>query len=143
VALEAERAYQAVQDRLTGDATLAGMAVGGFHRDLARPDTARPHVVIGSPVATDAQLFNAQRHWQDCLILVKACGTAGQRGTLLQMADRIDFLLQEHTATVDGVYVVRFRRESAPPIEPELAPGGVVYDQRAQVYRTEAAPVPA
>lgn len=139
--LESERAYQAVQNRLTGDATLVALLSGGFHRDLARSDTTRPFVVIGSPIATDAQTFNGSRHWQDCLILTKACGTAAQRATLLQIADRIDVLLQDHGTTLDGVGVVKLRRENAPPLEPEVGPGGVVFVQLAQVYRTEAYPL--
>jgi hypothetical protein len=146
VAVESERAFTAVWNALRGDATLTALlpaGANGVHRQVAPVGTARPFLVLDVLSAVDApQAIGGARLWQDTLLLTKACGAGlGAWLVLRQIQDRIDALLQGLTVTVDGVLCVKFRRESAPPLEPENV-GGVLFVQTAQVWRTEAEPAP-
>lgn len=146
MAVESERVFTAAWNLLRADATLTALlpaGPNGVHRQLAPLGTARPFLVLDILSAIDfPQAIGGARYWQDTLLLTKACGQGtNQWATLRTIQDRIDALLQNYTTTVDGVYCVRFRREAAPPLEPETV-GGVIYIQTAQTWRTEAEPDP-
>ena len=145
MSVESERAFSAVWTRLRTDTTLTALlpaGAGGFHRGLAPTSSATPYVVVEVLSAIDyPNAVGGARVWQDTLVQTRACGQGlASWSTLVAIQDRIDALLQGYTTTVDGVYIVQFRRESAPPIPPENL-NGVIFTQTAQVWRSEAEPV--
>lgn len=146
MAVESERVMTAAMALLRADATLTALlpaGANGVHRQIAPTSSARPYLVVDILSAVDRQeAIGGARLWQDTLVMTKACGEGAQSWLgLRNIQDRIDTLMNGYSTTVDNVYVVTFRRESAPPLPPENV-GGVIFTQTAQVWRTEAEPAP-
>lgn len=137
--IESERVLAAAAQRLQGDATLIGLlpaGARGIHESVAPHGTATPFVVLDVPSAVDLNTLGGARIWQNTLVSATVRGK-GLTSTIRPIADRVDALLQGYTALVDGVQVVKLRRERGFRLPPEVE-DGVRFPAIYQEYRTEA-----
>lgn len=136
--IASERVLKAAYARLAADATLTTLLGAGnrLHESLAPLNTATPFVVLDVPSAVDLTTANGARVWQDTLLSATVRGK-GLTSTIVPIADRVDELLQGYAVTVDGVVVVKLRRERGFRLPPELE-NGVRFPAIYQEYRTEA-----
>lgn len=136
--LASERALKAVYARLAADATLAALLGTGnrIHEAVAPPGTATPFVVLDVPAATDLTAIGGARIWEDTLVSATVRGR-GLTSSIVPIADRIDALLQDYDAVVDGVDVPRLTRTRGVRLPPEVE-DGVRYPAIYQEYRTTA-----
>ena len=138
--IESERVLAAVADRLKTDATLAGLLPAGergVHEAVAPHGTAAPFVVVDVASAVDRNTLSGTRVWQDALVTATVRGK-GLTKTILPVADRIDALLQGYGVSLDGVLVVKLRRERGFRLPVEVGSDGTRYPAIYQEYRTEA-----
>lgn len=141
--LESERVFDAVWNRLRGDATLVALlpaGPNGIIREYAPPATALPYVLVSVAAVVDALTeIGGARLWADVLVLTKVIGRgANSHSTVRAIGDRIDLLLQNHQVIVGGVEVVMLRREALIPQPPDVDPAGVVYPMLNVTWRSEA-----
>jgi hypothetical protein len=85
--------FQWLQATLSGDAILAGYALGGVWRAVAPSGTATPFVVVSFQSGTNTLTINANRLMVQALYLVKAVGPAAITAQIVQAASRIDVLI--------------------------------------------------
>lgn len=141
--LEAESVVGAAVQRLTSDTGPGGVStlVGGrIYRDMIPQGAGYPAVVVAVQAATDDLTMGGDHVLQDVLVLVKVVDRGASYTTVQPIAKRIAERLEGYGRIVqDGVHIVKFRREAAPP-QPAEVEQGVRYLHLNQLFRTEAYP---
>lgn len=99
-------AYQFVYALLVSDATLAGLAPGGVHMNVAPATTPTPHVVVSMVSAEDANGLGMTRVLTNVVMQAASYITGNQVLALGLIQHRIDQLLQGASGSApNGGYI--------------------------------------
>lgn len=142
--IEVERVLDAVIAALKTDAVITSLALGGVWRAGFAPQgttAAFPFLDVSDSSSVSVGTISGRRVMDNVLILVRAFDKGPTMARLRALMDRADVILDGLRTVRDGVMVVMLRRESVPPIAPEIE-GGVVYPRRQLLFRTEAYALP-
>lgn len=117
--------------RLSGDATLAGLAPGGVHENVAPEGTAEPFVVFSLVTNRDVNAVGQTRALVNADWDVKVVGQGASYAPLVAAADRIDALLHD---VQGGVVISSHRVATIRYVEPS---DGTTYRHLGGTYRTQ------
>ncbi len=137
--IETARAHEWLYTVLSGDATLQGLVDTRIYRRLAPEGATMPFVIFQYQGGSDLTALGPYRILSSLVCVVKAVGTVATYGTLKQIADRVDTLLQAGSGvTLDG-RVLSCVREI--PIDYEELDAGVRYQHLGGQYRLLVQPL--
>lgn len=111
--MEIPRIDQWLYERLSGDATLAGMVGGRIYSYLAPQDTAFPFVLFNYQTGEDIWGVGPARFLVSALYQIKVVSTGPSFLPLKAIADRLDTLLQGTSGAVANGTVYSCMRERA------------------------------
>jgi hypothetical protein len=137
---EAAEAYEFLEAKLSGDATLLGYLGSGassLYPDLAPPGVATPYVLFSMQSEVDSLTATAVRILARPLFQVKAVGPANQRAAIRNAANRIDTLLARTSGTTTNAIIEACWRDGAINI-PEVV-DGALWTSLGGLYRLEIA----
>lgn len=142
--IAADRAIDLAYVRLSGDSTLSSLVGARIGREPIMPvavGLARfPYLSLGIQANTPLGTLSGTRVWENTVVRVSIWVTAGQgEGTMRQISDRADTLLQEYGGATGGVRVVKFRLIEGPTDLVEDDEEGQKL-HRVLLYRTESHP---
>lgn len=138
--IEEAAAQQYLLNRLSGDATLAGLATGGMWLRSVPERTKMPVVKIDRQDADDLMVVGLARVWADLTFLVR--GVSHWRGSGVPswtearaIGDRVDTLLHDHEGSDATVNVHSFREEG---FTDETLEAGDLFLHVGGIYRVRA-----
>ena len=97
--------------KLTGDATLMGLAPGGVYREVAPQGVAEPFIIVQQYTHEDQYLLRRQSAFESFAYLVKAVQQSLTASAVQACADRIQTLLQNGTLSPTGYTLTLMQRE--------------------------------
>jgi hypothetical protein len=97
--------------KLTGDATLMGLAPGGVYREVAPQGVDEPFIVVQQMTHEDQYLLRRQAAFESIAYLVKAVQMSMSASAVQACADRIHVLLQNGTLAPTGYTLTLMQRE--------------------------------
>lgn len=123
---------KALYARLSGDATLAGLAPGGVWRGVAPVDATGVVVVFNQTGEADTYTF-AQRATSESLYTVKAIAPGESAAPAWAAAERVETLLNDGAITLDAGTVLACRRDTV--ISLTESDAGEQYQHAGGIYR--------
>jgi len=101
----------AIIAKLTGDATLMGLAPGGVYREVAPQGVQEPFIIVQQYTHEDQYLLRRQAAFESFAYLIKAVQQSMTAAAVQACADRIQTLLQNGTLTITGYTLTLLQRE--------------------------------
>jgi len=116
--IEIAVANRFIYARLSGDATLTGLAPGGIHENVAEVGSEPPFVVYAFAGGTPLEVIGGVTVWLNASYTIRAIIRGNDSETILPIAERIRALLHLTSGPATGglVFVLR---ETAPVYYPE------------------------
>lgn len=119
---------------LSGDATLAGIPIGGVYRAIAPDDAVAPYIILQWMGGHDVLGSGGARIMSDLVFQVYAIAPSDQYDLVRAAAYRIDQLLDKASGTTSDGTVLACRRQQPIPLDEVV--NGVVWSRLGGLYRT-------
>lgn len=123
----------ALMTRLTGDATLAGLATGGVHLVRAPQGTALPYVVVRIFPGRIVETLGSARAGRYIRVSITGVAAGAGSTTAAAIDERIDTLLRDHALSVASPYTASPARRKLDLDDPVID-DGVEIDQVGGMY---------
>jgi hypothetical protein len=126
-------ALEWLYSRLTNDATLQGIPIGGVFRGVAPDKTATPYILLIHQGGHDVYQPGANRIMSDLVFQIVAIGPAANWNNIQTAATRIDFLLEAMSGTNADGNILACRRQQ--PLSSEEIVNGATWTRLGGLYR--------
>lgn len=143
--IAADRAVDAAYQRLSGDSTLSALVGARISREPIVPSATGlprfPYLSLGIQSNVPLMTLDGTRVWENVVLRTSIWASTGNGqgwGSIRQISDRADTLLQGYGNVTGGVYVIKFRLIETDDMVEEEVDG--TYLHRVLLHRTEAHP---
>lgn len=123
----------AVYARLSGDATLTGLASGGVHDRTAPQGSVCPYVILAKQAGTAFHMLGNNAGFDEQLFLVKGVTDEHSAKKAGEIAERADTLLNRYALTIAGGTLLVCRREL--DVDYDERTDGHVFKHVGHIYR--------